>query len=39
MSMNGGNMFAPKEGKPEVLYSVQAQRGGFDKRLYLIGKR
>ncbi len=31
MSMNGGNMFAAKEGKPEVLYSVKAQRGGFDK--------
>ena len=31
MSMNGGNMFAPKEGKPEVLYAVKAQRGGFDQ--------
>ena len=31
MSMNGGNMFAPKPGKPEVLFSVKAQRGGFDQ--------
>ena len=27
MSMNGGNMYAPKEGKPEIYYSVKAQRG------------
>ncbi len=31
MSQNGGNMFAPKAEKPEVLFSVQAQRGGFDQ--------
>ncbi len=31
MSMNGGNIYAPKEGKPEILYSVKAQRGGFDQ--------
>ena len=31
MSMNGGNMFAPRPGKPEVLFSVKAQRGGFDQ--------
>ena len=31
MSMNGGNMYAPQAGKPEVLFSVKAQRGGFDK--------
>jgi len=31
MSQNGGNMFAPKSEKPEVLYEVKAQRGGFDQ--------
>lgn len=31
MSQNGGNMFTPKAGKPEVLFSVSAQRGGFNK--------
>lgn len=31
MSMNGGNMFAAKLGKPEVLYAVKAQRGGYDQ--------
>ena len=28
MSMNGGNMYPAKEGKPEIYYSVKAQRGG-----------
>lgn len=28
MSQNGGNLFAPKAEKPEVLYSVKAKRGG-----------
>ena len=32
MSQNGGNMFPAKAEKPEVLYEVKAQRGGFDKR-------
>lgn len=31
MSQNGGNLFTPKSEKPEVLFSVQAQRGGFDQ--------
>lgn len=31
MSQNGGNMFPAKAEKPEVLYEVKAQRGGFDK--------
>lgn len=31
MSQNGGNMFTPKAEKPEVLFSVRAQRGGFDQ--------
>lgn len=31
MTQNGGNMFPAKPGKPEVLFSVKAQRGGFDK--------
>lgn len=31
MSQNGGNLFAPKAEKPEVLFSVEAQRGGFDQ--------
>ncbi|MGP1348730.1 MAG: urocanate hydratase [Stomatobaculum sp.] len=31
MSQNGGNMYAPKAEKPEILYAVKAQRGGFDK--------
>lgn len=31
MSQNGGNMFAPKAEKPKVLFSVKAQRGGFDQ--------
>lgn len=30
MSQNGGNLFAPKAEKPEVLYSVKAHRGGFN---------
>ena len=31
MSQNGGNMFPAKAEKPEVLYEVKAQRGGFVK--------
>lgn len=31
MTQNGGNMFPAKPGKPEVLFSVKAQRGGLDK--------
>ena len=31
MSQNGGNMFPAKAEKPEVLYEVKAQRGGFYK--------
>ncbi len=32
MSMNGGNMYAPTAGKPEILYSVKAQRGTLDQK-------
>lgn len=31
MTQNGGNMYSPKAEKPEVLFSVKAQRGGFDQ--------